>query len=318
MKIIQITPAGKQSKSGNRVTADRWAQLLRNLGHQIETHVDYDGRRADAMIALHAWRSHAAIMEFKARWPGNPLILALTGTDINTFIHSHPEPTLAAIEAADALVCLHDLVPPLVPKAQRKKMTVIYQSAPPLAGPRAPAKRHFDICVIGHLRREKDPFRCAEAVRDLPAASRIRLIHLGRAHDESWAKQAIGEMTINARYHWKGEVPKWQVRREFAKTRLMVISSRNEGGANVVSEALAAGVPVIASDITGNVGLLGEDYAGLYKLEDAGALRALLLRCETEPAFLERLTEQGQALAANFTPEEEQRRWGKVMAGLAG
>ena len=318
MKIIQITPAGKQSKSGNRVTADRWARLLRNLGHQVETHVNYDGQPADAMIALHAWRSHDAIMEFKAQNPKNPLILALTGTDINEFIHSHPDPTLQSIEAADALVCLHDLVPGLVPRAHRRKLTVIYQSAPPLSTPRQPSKRHFDICVIGHLRQEKDPFRTAEAVRDLPSRSRIRVIHLGRAHDESWAKQARAEMKINPRYVWKGEVPKWQVRREFAKSQLMVISSRNEGGANVVSEALVAGVPVIASDITGQVGLLGKDYAGIYPLEDAGTLQALLLRCETEPAFLKRLAQQGRALAPNFTPEEEQRRWGKVIAEFGG
>lgn len=318
MKIIQITPAGKQSKSGNRVTADRWAHLLRNLGHQVETQVDYNGQPADAMIALHAWRSHDAIMEFKARTPKNPLILALTGTDINEFIHSHPKPTLQSIEAADALVCLHDLVPGLVPKAHRNKLTVIYQSAPPLTSLRRPSKRHFDICVIGHLRQEKDPFRTAEAVRDLPMDSRIRVIHLGRAHDASWAKQARAEMKINPRYVWKGEVPKWQVRREFAKSQLMVISSRNEGGANVVSEALVAGLPVIASDITGNVGLLGEDYAGLYPLEDAGALRELLLHAETEPAFLQRLAEQGRALAPNFTPEEEQRRWAGVIASVSG
>ena len=317
MKIIQITPAGKQSKSGNRVTADRWARLIRCLGHKIETHVDYDGQPCDAMIALHAWRSYDAIMGFKSRYPARPLILALTGTDINEFIHTHPEPTLQSIAAADALVCLHDLVAPLVPAAQRKKLTVIYQSAAPLGSPRTQAKRHFDICVIGHLRQEKDPFRTAEAVRALPAASRIRVIHLGRAHDQSWAQAARAEMKINGRYIWKGEVQKWRVRREFAKTRLMVISSRNEGGANVVSEALVAGVPVIASDITGNVGLLGTDYAGLYPLEDADALRALLLRCETEPAFLERLAAEGRALATNFTPAEEQRRWAAVIEGVA-
>jgi glycosyltransferase involved in cell wall biosynthesis len=200
----------------------------------------------------------------------------------------------------------------------RPKLHVVRQSAQPLTQPRQPSKRHFDICVIGHLRQEKDPFRTAEAVRDLPSRSRIRVIHLGRAHDESWAKQARAEMKINPRYVWKGEVPKWQVRREFAKSQLMVISSRNEGGANVVSEALVAGVPVIASDITGNVGLLGKDYAGIYPLEDAGTLQALLLRCETEPAFLKRLAQQGRALAPNFTPEEEQRRWGKVIAEFGG
>ncbi len=318
MKIIQITPAGKRSKSGNRVTAERWARLIRGLGHRVDTSVEYDGRPADAMIALHAWRSHAAIIRFKSMYPGRPLVLALTGTDINEFIHSHPEPTLESIQLADALVCLHDKVPDLVPAAQRSKLSVIYQSAPPLAGPRNPAVRNFDICVIGHLRREKDPFRTDEAVRGLPAASRIRVIHLGGAHDQSWAKQARRLMKTNRRYHWLGEVPKWRVRREFRKTRAMVISSRNEGGANVVSEALIAGVPVIASEITGNVGLLGQDYEGYYRLEDAAALRALLLRCETEPAFLDRLTAQGRALAPNFTPEEEQRRWAAVIESVGG
>ena len=317
MKIIQITPAGKQSKSGNRVTADRWARLISSLGHQVETLVDYDGRPADAMIALHAWRSHAAIMEFKSRYPAHPLVLALTGTDINTFIHSDPEPTLQSIEAADALVCLHGLVPDLVPAAHREKLNVIYQSAPPLTAPRKPARRHFDICVIGHLRHEKDPFRTAEAVRALPVASRIRVIHLGRAHDESWAKAARAEMKINPRYHWKGEAPKWRVRREFQKTRAMVISSRNEGGANVVSEALVAGVPVIASNITGNIGLLGKDYEGYYPLKDTGALRTILLRAEAEPRFLDGLTAQSRALAPGFTPEEEQRRWGRVISRLS-
>ena len=317
MKIIQITPAGKQSKSGNRVTADRWARLFANLGHQVETLVDYDGRPADAMVALHAGRSHAAIMEFKPRYPARPLVVALTGTDINTFIHSHPEPTLQSIEAADALGCLHDLVPDLVPAAHRGKMTVIYQSAPPLAAPRRPSRRHFDICVIGHLRHEKDPFRAAEAVRALPVASRIRVIHLGRAHDESWAKAARAETEITPRYHWKGEVPKWRVRREFQKTRAMVVSSRSEGGANVVSEALVAGVPVIASNITGNIGLLGNDYEGYYPLKDTGALRAILLRAEAEPRFLDHLTAQGMALAAGFAPEEEQRRWGRVIGQVS-
>jgi len=316
MQIIQITPAGKQSRSGNRVTADRWAKLLRELGHQVVTMVEYDGRPADAMIALHAWRSAGAISQFKQLYPDNPLVLALTGTDINEFIHSHPKPTLRSIELADALVCLHDLVADLLPPKQRKKLSVIYQSPPPLAALRKPAKQNFDICVIGHLRREKDPFRAAEAVRDVPASSKLRVIHLGRAHDNSWAKMALAEMKINPRYIWKGEVPNWRVRREFAKTRLMVISSRNEGGANVVSEALVAGVPIIASDISGNVGLLGRDNEGLYPVEDTVALRELLLRCENEPKFLKRLAALGKKIAPKFTEAEERRRWANVIKSI--
>ena len=58
----------------------------------------------------------------------------------------------------------------------------------------------FEVLVIGHLRDEKDPLRAAEASRSLPESSRIRVVHLGRAHDEAWADRARAEMDRNPRY----------------------------------------------------------------------------------------------------------------------
>jgi len=72
----------------------------------------------------------------------------------------------------------------------------------------------------------------------------------------------------------------------------MVISSRIEGGANVVTEALAAGVPVIASRIPGNIGMLGADYAGYYPHGNERALARLLWRAESDPEFYRRLRRQ--------------------------
>ena len=134
---------------------------------------------------------------------------------------------------ADALICLHDLIGEALPAPCRTKLHVVYQSALPLPGQRQLARRNFDICVIGHLRDIKDPFRAALAARRLPPESRLRVIHLGKAHTAEFASQAIAEMDVNPRYRWLGEVPSWRVRRELAKTRLMVISSTQEGGANV-------------------------------------------------------------------------------------
>jgi glycosyltransferase involved in cell wall biosynthesis len=125
---------------------------------------------------------------------------------------------------------------------------------------------------------------------------------------------ARDEMARNPRYIWRGEVPGWRVRREFARTHAMVISSVMEGGANVVSEAIVAGVPVLASDISGNIGMLGEDYPGYYICEDTGSLRALLVRAETEPGFLDDLTRSCTALAPRYTPEAEAAGWREVIA----
>lgn len=317
MKISLITPAKKQSKNGNRTTALRWARMLRDEGHRVHIGVDYVDEPADLMIAIHAWRSHDAILRYRDRYPGGPLIVGLGGTDVNTFLTTHPVPTLQSMDMADALICLHDLIGKALPKRMLKKLHVVRQSALPLPGPRRPSARHVDVCVIGHLRDEKDPFRTAMAARRLPPASRIRVLHLGKAHTADYAKQAVAEMAENPRYHWLGEVPGWRVRREYAKTHLMVLSSNQEGGANVISEAVVAGVPIIASRIAGNVGLLGPDYPGYYPVGNEAALAKMLERAEAEPKFLKALVQHGHKLKPLFRPAHEQAALKRIVNSIS-
>ena len=317
MKISLITPAPKQSLSGNRATAVRWARILRDLGHTVSIAEAWDGAPADMLIAVHAWRSAGSIVRFRDRAAGRPLIVALAGTDIYRFQHSHAEETLRSMELADRLVCLHALVHRDIPARFGAKLSVIYQSAPPLPRRLPPARRTFDVCVIGHLRDEKDSLRTALAARTLPDDSVVRVLHFGQAHDDCWARDARAEMARNRRYRWYGEVPHWQVRRAMARARLMVLSSRMEGGANVISESVAAGLPVIASEIPGSVGLLGEDYAGYYPVGDEHALARQLLRAEREPGFLETLRAQCRAREHLFRPGLEHESWRRLLAGLA-
>jgi glycosyltransferase involved in cell wall biosynthesis len=86
----------------------------------------------------------------------------------------------------------------------------------------------------------------------------------------------------------------------------MVIASRMEGGANVIIEAVTAGVPVLASDIAGNRGMLGDDYAGYFAMGDSDALARMIDRAQTDPAFYARLQTQCNARAALFAPAREQ------------
>jgi glycosyltransferase involved in cell wall biosynthesis len=109
----------------------------------------------------------------------------------------------------------------------------------------------------------------------------------------------------SARWHWLGALPHGATRRRIARSHLLVISSRMEGGANVICEAVAAGTPVLASSIAGNVGMLGEGYAGYFPLGDEAALAELMWRAETDPAFLALLQSQCAARAPLFTPERE-------------
>ena len=273
MRIVLITPEGPTSRTGNRIAAGRWARILRRLGHRVRIAADYDGRPADLMVAVHAWRSAAAIARFKASHPGRPVILQLSGTDIYQYIHSDPAPTLRSMELADRLVALNDLAWRVVPKRLRERLSVIHQSATPLPRPRQPSRDAVVVSVIGHLRDVKDPLRAAEAARLLPADSRVRIEQVGRAYTPQWAERARAEMAANPRYCWRDDVPAAAVRRLLAQSHAMVISSLSEGGANVVSEATVAGVPVLASRIDGNVGLLGRRLSRLLPGRRHGGAR---------------------------------------------
>jgi putative glycosyltransferase (TIGR04348 family) len=242
-------------------------------------------------------------------------VVALTGTDAYRFIHSHPEPTLRSIALAHRLVGLHDLIADTVPPEHRAKVRVIYQSARPVSR-RAPARRTFRVCVAGHLREEKDPLRPAYAVRDLPPGSRLHVDHYGGAHTPEWAAAATAEMASNPRYHWHGEVPHHRLRRVYASAHLLALPSRMEGGANVISEAVVAGLPVVASRIAGSVGLLGPDYPGYYPVEDTAALRALLLRAEADPGFYASLEEKCAGRRPLFTAERERAAWVSLLQEL--
>ncbi|MDJ0738649.1 MAG: selenoneine biosynthesis selenosugar synthase SenB [Gammaproteobacteria bacterium] len=315
MNIRLVTPAPRGSRAGNRASANRWAAILRRLGHRVTVSTAYAGEPADLMVALHAWRSAAAIAAFAAAYPQRPLVVVLTGTDAYRFIHSDRDTTLASLDAADHIVGLHPLVGNVLPARLRPRLRAIIQSARPLAT-RRPARRHFRVCFAGHLRDEKDPLRPAYAVRDLPAHSRIRVDAYGGAHTEDWAAAARDEMAINPRYRWHGEIAHAELRRVYTRSHVLVLPSVMEGGANVISEAVMAGLPVIASDIEGSVGLLGDDYPGYYPVQDTAALRDRLLRAEADPRYYAALDAACNARRHLFTPQQEHAGWQRLLADI--
>jgi len=310
MRIGIVTPAPPGSTRGNRITAERWARLLKTLGHRVSISEDYPKNQVDLLVALHARRSHASIVRFREEHPNRPIILALTGTDVYFDIHKNSR-ARQSLEIADRIVvlqpyALHELAP-----AERQKARVIYQS---LEFDRVRKRTSaidgcFDVSVIGHLRPVKDPFRAAMAARRLPSSSRIRVVQVGGALSKRTADRARRELKINPRFQWMGEVSRARALRILKQSRLCVISSRMEGGANVLSEAIVAGVPVLASRISGNIGILGEDYPGLFHLGDTNGLRNLMLRAETDREFLRDLGRHITKLPLLFKPERERRAW---------
>ncbi len=340
MKIGIVTPAPPRSRYGNRVTALRWAHILRRLGHLVSVKQAYEGEPFDLLIALHSHRSAASIIRFHREHPDKAIIVALTGTDLyGDLVRSSR--AHESLELATRIVALQpkalDVLRPLL----REKTRVIHQSVAAVtnkarnekargSSPDARlgssshrarllsslAPRTFDVCVIGHLRWVKDPFRAAMASRLMPASSRVRVTQVGGAMTEQAAVRARAEMKTNPRYRWLGELPAWRVRRILERSNLFVLSSRMEGGANALGEAIVAGTPVLASRIPGSVGILGDEYPGYFEVGDTRGLARLMTRAETDQSFVAQLSTHCNRLIPLFDPAREEAAWVKLLGEL--
>jgi len=303
-----VSPASARANNGNWQSASRWARFLRGryrvtISPQWPDTALCDAPPPDLLIALHARRSAPSLDAWARAWPERPSILLLTGTDLYRDIHTDPA-AQRALRQAGALVLLQPAGYDSLPAPLHAKTGVIFQSAPALKPAPERARRYADICMIGHLRGEKDPLTFMRATSHVSAPS-ARLIHIGGALEAALADAAQSTAALHPRYRWLGAMPHAATRQRLKRSRAMVLTSHMEGGANVIIEAVRAGVPVLASDISGNRGMLGEDYLGYFPAGDAVALARLIDRVIDDPAYHAALRAQCDARAPLFAPDAE-------------
>lgn len=318
--ILIVTPYLADANNGNWRTAHRWQQLLQpdyrvNIAHNI--HAEHDTSQAgkpDVIIALHARRSADEIAMAKKTLPDVPVIVVLTGTDLYRDIAVSAE-AQHSLTLADALIVLQEDAIQYVPSEYRRKTHIVFQSASPLT-PAQKSKTALNCVVVGHLRAEKSPETIFDVARLLEQHESIRITHIGQALDDNMGKRAFALSAEEKNYRWIGALPHGLTRAAIKRAHVLIHPSIMEGGANVIVEAITAGTPVIASKMSGNVGMLGATYAGYFPVGDAAALAALLQRCREDANLLTRLNTACIARAALFSPAEERHRLQKIIAAL--
>ncbi|HEY6329554.1 MAG TPA: selenoneine biosynthesis selenosugar synthase SenB, partial [Blastocatellia bacterium] len=290
---------------------------------------EYSGESFDLLIGVHARKSSSAIRRFHAQYPERPLIVALSGTDLYQDLPRDNPGARKSLQLATRIVALQPKATEQLDPHLRDKVRVIFQSVPSRPNKNAPLdlelatkpgptrkRAGFEICVVGHLRAVKDPFRAALAARLLPLASRIRIVHVGSAMTPAMEARALREMRVNRRYRWLGRQTQSLTSAILARSNLCVLSSRMEGGANVLSEAVVASVPILASKIPGTVGVLGEEYPGYFDVGSSAQLADLMLRAESDPVFLQELVRGVKRVADYFSPARERTAWVDLLSEL--
>ena len=297
---------------GNRTTALRWARILRQLGWDVIRSAKRESERAELILALHAAHTRREVEGLLERHPSAKLVVACTGTDI----YEARVDSQALLDRADKIIVLQDRALEDLTEKQRERARVIYQSTPQLVAPPSRPTDHLRVALIANVRDVKDPLLPARAARLLPESSRVQIVHLGAGIETELSEEAKRESEENPRYEWRGHVSRLETLKLLASSHAAVLPSKNEGGANLITEAFAMGTAVIASDIRGNLGLLGEGHPGLFPAGDAGALAQLFERLESQEGLLHELSLRSQERAWMSAPALERESWESLLSEL--
>jgi glycosyltransferase involved in cell wall biosynthesis len=128
---------------------------------------------------------------------------------------------------------------------------------------------------IGRLVKDKGIIELINAFKRLSAKHKCRLVLVGKFEQDQdpLPKEVILEIEQNPLIHFAGY--QTDVRPYFASFDIFVFPSYREGLPNVLLQAAAMGLPIVASDCTGNTDIIKHhDNGVLVKVGDAGELYA--------------------------------------------
>jgi glycosyltransferase involved in cell wall biosynthesis len=316
-RIVIVTHAPRGSRIGNRVTALRWAKFLRQAGHHVqlvapEPFVLAQAVRVDAVIVLHARRCAAlqrgCFSQAHHPWRQAAWIVALTGTDIYGD-WPNAEELADAEQQLSAIIALQDDMKQRLPASLQARTQVIYQSAALAPAYPTSVNKPLRVLVSGHLRREKDPFAAVRALHHFLPNATINVRHCGGEIEAGFRQQALAWQTVESRYVYLGELSRAAANEELRRCNVLINASLQEGGPAIVTEAIVAGVPVLASDIPAHRALLGADYPALFRREDEQQLAELLRKATDDPSWLTLLKSWLKTRAAFFSPAHEAQQF---------
>lgn len=174
---------------------------------------------------------------------------------------------------------------------------------PPAHGDRRPAANRARLVACGRLDPVKDYPTMLRAVALLAREREVTLELLGDGPQRAPLEALVTSLGIADKVVFHGFVDRPEAIMDGAD--VFVLSSLSEGFGNVIVEAMALGIPVVATDCPYGPAeiLAGGRYGLLASVGDASALAARIAELLTDTSLGERLSRAGRRRAADFTPE---------------
>lgn len=343
LRVLLLSPLLRGG--GNAVSALRLARHLRAEGVRVRSLATLEpgfpprleaalrSFRPHLVHALHARKGGAAWLDHAL--PGDPpLVVSLTGTEIHRDLGdpaAAPRVLMALERAALVLAsgrALLEAARAVVPSIAGRSLLVPKGAELPPRDPGFDLRRAaglprnaFVFLLPAGLRAVKDPLFALEPLARLRRRDpRVAFVHCGDALDgdlaEEFRRRAAGEPWIRS----LGALPFRRMASAYAGASVVLNTSRSEGFANVLPEAMLAARPILASAVPSNAEAIRDGRTGLlYAPGDGEAFLRAAARLLRDGALRRRLGAAARREArGRFSPAAEARAVAEAYGGVPG
>lgn len=154
------------------------------------------------------------------------------------------------------------------------------------------------LLVVGRLTRQKAPLTVVQAFQGLPTElrSKTQVTFVGEGERKAATQAAVRKMGLQEQIQFAGHVS--DVAQRMQTSTALVLASLWEGMPNVVLEAMANGLPVIATAVDGTSELIEDGKSGwLVNPGQPDALTAAIAECLERPDLRRKFAETAQNTA---------------------
>lgn len=191
---------------------------------------------------------------------------------------------------------------------------------PDFVKPRYEGERERRIVSVGRMDENKNHemmIRAFAALRDRYPEYVLTIYGDGELH--SYLKGLAEELGVGERVELPGVIP--NVAERIEKAAMFLLTSYSEGVSNALIEALATGLPVIATDVPsgGTVELMSDGVNGLIiPVGDQKALEVAMDRLLADPAYAQQLGREAAKIQERLAPERVNRLWKEYFESIIG
>ncbi|MBL7197992.1 MAG: glycosyltransferase family 4 protein [Candidatus Omnitrophica bacterium] len=240
---LKIYSVGKLSTLSLPTLLNRMLYLIKNIGPNVIRAYDpslrgtlavYLGKRLNlaTVISIH---NH---FDEQRRFDHRPVLW------IRIFLESY------VLKNASKVICVSNYVKSYVAKYRTNDITVIYNRVPleqfyPLEKNNSDFKESHVLLSVGRFEKQKYQECLIRAVKDLD----VKLVLIGQGARYGYLKGLCRKLNLEDKVEFVKPVPNSEIHKYYLKSEIFAIATNYEGFCIPVVEAMASGIPIIASDI---------------------------------------------------------------------